>query len=591
MLQAGLLKGQWYNILSNFFEHLEKWLHHETALINSPNPLLVLAVILIIGFIFSRLARSLKVPTVTMQILGGFILGHYVLNLFQDAAYTSFEPITNFALGFIGLTIGSHLNFRKLHNAGKRIFLITISDVIITPLLVFAALYYLAGLTFEVSLIIAVIAITTAPGSTLHIVKEKRAKGIFTKTVLAVVAFNNVLTILIFYAVYYYLYQQNTVPEFNLLKTLGTPFLLLLEALLVGGAVGFSIIYFTEKRKVRISFLTMVILAVIVTVGTSQLLHLSGILSSLILGMVITNFSKYKSVLFGAFKDIEIEVFTLFFVLAGIHLDIKIMAAAGFAGLILIVSRLIGKTLGPILGAHLAGSIPKIKKNIGIALYPIAGVAIGLVLLIQNDPVLNVYSSEITAIILTAVVVNELLGPIFTGKAIARAGEEHKNRIRLMDFLQEEFIKIDLQSSNKWEALNELADFMYKTHKIREISLPELKENIIDREKNISTGIGDGLAIPHAIIDGGPKIRGVIGVSHGGIQFDAIDEKPVRIMFLIATPRKNYDVHLHMLANIAKIFGHHPHIADQIVKARSPEEVFEILQAEEIEALNPFFEE
>jgi len=72
------------------------------------------------------------------------------------------------------------------------------------------------------------------------------------------------------------------------------------------------VIYFTEKRKVRISFLAMVILSVVITVGTSQLLHLSGILSSLILGIIITNYSKYRNILFGAFKDIEVEVFTLF---------------------------------------------------------------------------------------------------------------------------------------------------------------------------------------------------------------------------------------------------------------------------------------
>jgi mannitol/fructose-specific phosphotransferase system IIA component (Ntr-type) len=60
---------------------------------------------------------------------------------------------------------------------------------------------------------------------------------------------------------------------------------------------------------------------------------------------------------------------------------------------------------------------------------------------------------------------------------------------------------------------------------------------------------------------------------------------------LIATPKGHHEMHLHVLANIAKIFGHHPHIKDQIIKAKSPEEVFEILQAEEVEELNPFFED
>ncbi len=238
-----------------------------------------------------------------------------------------------------------------------------------------------------------------------------------------------------------------------------------------------------------------------------------------------------------------------------------------------------------------AGSTHTIKKWIGISLYPIAGVAIGLILLIENNAFLKIYSSEITAIVLTAVVVNELLGPIFTGLAIKKSGEEHKNRVRLMDFLQEEYIKINLDARDKWDALDQMALFLFKKHKIIELTLPELKESIYNREKEISTGIGYNLAIPHAIIEDGPKIRGVIGISKVGIPFESNDDKPVNIVFLLATPRKNYDLHLHVLANIARIFGHHPHIKDQIINAKSPEEVFEILQAEEVEELNPFFED
>ncbi|OQX70927.1 MAG: hypothetical protein B6D62_03185 [Candidatus Cloacimonas sp. 4484_275] len=126
---------------------------------------------------------------------------------------------------------------------------------------------------------------------------------------------------------------------------------------------------------------------------------------------------------------------------------------------------------------------------------------------------------------------------------------------------------------------------------MREISLEDLKKSIVEREKEISTGIGDNLAIPHAIIEGGPKIRGVIGISRKGINFESIDGQPVHIIVLIATPKKNYDLHLHVLANIAKIFGHNPEIKNRLVQAKSPEEVFEILQSEEVENLNPFFEE
>lgn len=577
--------------MNSFFDHIQAWWNHDTVLINDPNPLLVLAILLLTGTILSRLARKFHIPSVTAQIVGGIVIGQYVLNIFHTSAFSSFEPITNFALGFIGYTIGSHLNFRKLHNAGRRILLITFSDVIITPVIVFLAMYYIAHLSFILSLLISVISITTAPGSTLHIVRELRAKGIFTKTLLAVVAINNVLTIVAFYIAYYFLFYKVETGDVMIFSTISHAFLLLLESVIIGGSVGFGLIYFTEKQKIRSSFLALVILAIVVTAGTSELLHLSGILSSLILGIIITNYSKYNKTLASAFKDIETEVFTLFFVLAGTHLDLSAIKYAGMAGLILVMSRLIGKTLAPTIGAYLAGSTQTIKKNIGLSLYPIAGVAIGLVLLIENDVFLGQYSAQITIIVLMAVVVNELLGPIFTGFAIRRAGEDHKNRLRLMDFLQEEYVLINIQAAERWKALDILAEFMHKTHKMNDVSLSNLKQSIIQREKDISTGIGDNLAIPHAQVENGPNIRGVIGISQTGIEWDSIDAKPVHIIFLIATPKGHHELHLHVLANIAKIFGHHPHIKQQIIKAKSSEEVFEILQAEEVEELNPFFED
>ncbi|MCF7918805.1 MAG: cation:proton antiporter [Candidatus Cloacimonetes bacterium] len=574
------------------FTALIDWIHHERALLEEVNILFVLAVILIIGFIFSRLARKVKLPSVTMQIIGGIIIGPHLLNLFNPVIYESFKPITNFALGFIGLAIGSHLDFRKLHNSGKRIFLITFCDAMVTSMLVFSALYWLAGLSLVSSLIIAAISITTAPGSTINIVKEKRAKGILTKTLLASVALNNVLVIVLFYSIYYYLFAHSSNADFSLIKTILNPLLFFLESLIVGGVVGYTVIYFTEKHKTKLSFLTVVVLAVIITVGASETLHFSGILSSLILGIMLTNYSRNKSDLFGAFTDIEKEVFSLFFVLAGTHFDFHAILLAGSAGGILVISRFMGKYLGPTMGAYLSGSIKSIKDNIGFTMFPIAGLAIGLVMLSANIPFLSPYASEITAIILTAVVVYELLGPVFAGNALKKAGEVDKDRVRLLEFLQEEYIMLDLKSSDKWETLDALAEFLYRTHKcLHYITIEELKTSVRTREKEISTGIGNNIAIPHAIIEGGPRIMGVIGISQKGIDFDSIDELPVHIIIMIATPEDSYSLHLNVLAHVARIFGHERHINERLLAAKTPAEVFEILQSEEVERLNPFFEE
>lgn len=570
---------------------LINWLQHERPLLEEVNVLFVMAIILLVGFLFSRIAKKVHLPSVTMQIIGGILIGPHVLNLFNAEIYDSFNPITSFALGFIALAIGSHLDFRRLHNSGSRIFLITISDVVITGSIVFVSLYYIAGMSLASALIISAIAITTAPGSTIHIVKEKRSKGILTKTLLASVALNNVLVIVIFYSIYYYLFALSN-NDVSIWMTILKPILLFVESLIVGGFVGYLVIYFTEKHKTRLSFLTVVVLAVIITVGASETLHFSGILSSLILGIILTNYSRYKSELFGAFTDIEKEVFSLFFVLAGTHFDFKAMIIAGGAGVALILSRFAGKLIGPTAGAYISGSIKSIKKNIGFTMFPIAGLAIGLVMLSATIPFLSEYSTEITAVVLTAVVVYELLGPIFTGKALKKAGETDKDRIRLLEFLQEEYIKIDLNTTDKWKTLDRLAEFLYRTHKcLHYITLDELKESVHKREKEITTGIGNNLAIPHAIIDGGPRIMGVIGISQNGLDFDSIDDEPVHFIIMIATPQDSYDLHLNVLAHVAKIFGHERHIKEKLLSAKTPAEVFEILQSEEVERLNPFFED
>ncbi len=76
--------------MNKIIQHFQAWIAHETALINNPNPLLVLAVILVVGYICSRLARKLHIPVVTAQIAGVVILGKYVLNLFRADAFAVF---------------------------------------------------------------------------------------------------------------------------------------------------------------------------------------------------------------------------------------------------------------------------------------------------------------------------------------------------------------------------------------------------------------------------------------------------------------------------------------------------------------------
>ncbi len=576
--------------MDGFLYTAMNYIKHQRPLVEHPNSLLVLSIILITGIVFSWVAKKIKVPTEIALILGGIAIGKYILNIFSEEYFEAINPITNFAIGLFGLIIGSHLDYNRLHNAGKRIFWITFSDIFIVSGLTFTVMHWILKQPVEISLIVSVIISATSPESIIHEVRKERAKGILTKTVLSSIALNNVVIITIFYFAYSYIVSHLN-QETDLLHQLIKPVLMILESVLIGGVTGYLLIKLNKRKIKPSSFTGMVLIAILITVGISETFHFSSILSTLILGVILTNKSRYKNEIFNALSEIEKEIFYVFFVIAGVHFDIEIFKITGLIGIVVILVRLIGKFTGARLGAVIAGSANTIKNNIGYALFPMAALSLGLVTLTQNEPSFHQYAKEINSITLTAIIVFDFLGPLCTSWILKKTGEVNKDRLRLLDFLQEEYIMLDLENMNKWETLDKLTELMHKTHHIRSISLQKLKEGVKKRESEMSTGIGNNIAIPHAIIEGGPTIQGVIGVSRKGIDFESLDDKPVHIIILIATPQKHYKYHLKALATISRIFGHNQQIKNQIIESKSAEEVFEILQNEEIDQMNPFFED
>ena len=113
------------------------------------SPLLVLAIVIVSGVAFGAATRRLGLPGVTGQILGGLIVGRSGLDLFGDEPLEALEPLTHLALGLIAITVGAHLNLRRLRNAGRRLFYLLLTESTITPFVVFAALRLLGGGTAQ----------------------------------------------------------------------------------------------------------------------------------------------------------------------------------------------------------------------------------------------------------------------------------------------------------------------------------------------------------------------------------------------------------------------------------------------------------
>jgi PTS system nitrogen regulatory IIA component len=145
--------------------------------------------------------------------------------------------------------------------------------------------------------------------------------------------------------------------------------------------------------------------------------------------------------------------------------------------------------------------------------------------------------------------------------------------MKLTDFISENTIITDLKSTDKKSVLEELA---LPVSKITQIEHKDLVRVLIERENLGSTGIGNGIGIPHGKLKNLKTLVLGLGVSHKGVNFDAMDGKPAYLFFLLLTPDNSTDLHLKLLARISKILKNEI-FKEKIVHASRPEEIMQIL--------------
>lgn len=145
--------------------------------------------------------------------------------------------------------------------------------------------------------------------------------------------------------------------------------------------------------------------------------------------------------------------------------------------------------------------------------------------------------------------------------------------MKILELLPQEHILTDLQARNKMAALEELCSPICKTFHIPEETLLRV---LLERERLGSTGIGEGVAIPHGKLDTLQHPALVFGKSRRGIPFDALDERPVHLFFMILTPTSEKGVHLQILARISKMLRQSDFKAE-LRRASDPKSIREII--------------
>ncbi len=563
------------------------------ALFPRADPLFTLAIVIAAGVASAWVARRLRLPGITGQILVGILIGP-VLRLFDPQAVRGLEPLTHFALSLIAVTVGAHLSLKRLRNAGRRLAFLFILEATITPLFVFGALLLVPGMAWEPAALLAAMAVATAPATIVALVKETRARGVFVKTLVAAVALNNVACILLFeLARSLDRFWHVDAGRMTLGNALLAPAHQILFAGLIGGiaAVAMHLLQRFVVKPETIS--TAGILVILLTAGLSIHFGISPLLSCLFLGLVQTNLTPEREKLVDAlFSNFEPAILAIFFTLAGMELDFTQIQAAGVAGLVFFLARGAGKLISVRFAMILARATRKVRTYLGMALLPQAGLAIGLVLIAQDDPRLQDRPEMLhllLAIVLTVVMLNEIVGPILTRHALIRSGEAGRAGRRLLDFLQEQHILTGFKAVSMQQAIEKLVDHLDRTHALQ-VERRALLASALERETQVSTSLGGGLAVPHVILPEGHRAVGVMALSKPGLPFPTPDDKPLHCIVLLGTSLGEARLHLQILATLARTIGTDASIRDRLFGASSPAHAAEILHGEESDEFNVFLD-
>ena len=147
----------------------------------------------------------------------------------------------------------------------------------------------------------------------------------------------------------------------------------------------------------------------------------------------------------------------------------------------------------------------------------------------------------------------------------------------LASLLSSEQIIPEMQATERWPAIVELIDLLVRLGKIKQTSRESILAALKQREETMSTGIGFGIAIPHASSEDVGDVVAAFGRSARGIEFDALDNAPVKFVVLFIVPKNQFQTHLRTLAAIAKFLNDRS-VRERLAAATSPEEILSIFR-------------
>lgn len=373
------------------------------------------AVMLIAGYVMSRLTKKLKLPNVTGYIIAGILIGPYCINIIPANVVEGMSFLADIALAFIAFSTGEFFKMSTLKKNGGKNIVITVFEALLASIVVFLVMYFALGLSLPFSIVLGALAAATAPASTMMTIRQTNSKGDFVDTLLQVVALDDVVGLVAFSVAIAVATASltGTVTSGNVLL----PIVYNIVAFVVGGLLGFLLKLLISKHSTD-NRLIIAVATIFGFCGICSFMDVSPLLGCMAMGTVYMNTSGDDK-LFKQLNYFSPPILLLFFVRSGVNFKLDALVSTGESvggvsllviGVVYFFVRILGKYGGSFLGCLVTKKDKKVRNYLGLALIPQAGVAIGLATLASRTIGGNT-GSALETIILASSVLYELIGP------------------------------------------------------------------------------------------------------------------------------------------------------------------------------------
>ncbi|MBQ3104087.1 MAG: cation:proton antiporter [Oscillospiraceae bacterium] len=404
--------------------------------------ILSVSLALIIGLLMTRVLKPLKLPAVTAYLISGILIGPYFLGRLgvPGLGFATAEEvehlglIADVALGFIAFSIGNEFRLSQLRETGRQATIIGIVQGLVAAAFVDVGLIAIHfampdKLSIPAAITLGAIATATAPAATLMVVRQYKAKGKLTDILLPVVALDDAVGLVVF-AVSFGVAKAMVQGTFDLVSILVQPILEIALSLVLGAILGAILTWLEKFFNSNSNRLSLTIGFVILSVALSKVsftvcgVHVafSSLLVCMMAGTMFCNMCDLSFDLMDRADGWTAPLFALFFVISGAELELGVFGDIAIVGIgaAYILLRSAGKYFGSYWSASWSHCDETIKKYLGITLLPQAGVALGMC---HSVGELGEGAGLVRNIVLFAVLIYELVGPIMTRDALTRAGD------------------------------------------------------------------------------------------------------------------------------------------------------------------------